>query len=146
MDKAKADKAGDDDAFSGDNAAVTSQVIGIFYDVANELGHGFVESVYRRSMFIALGQAGLRVEQEVAVPVSFRNMNVGIFHADLIVEGKVILELKVAEDVVKAFELQLLNYLRATTLETGLILAFGQRAKLKRIVMSNSRKPNLNLS
>jgi len=94
-------------------------------------------------MLIALSQAGLRVGQEVAVPVSFRNINVGTFHADLVVEGKIILELKVAEDLVKAFELQLLNYLRATTMEIGLILASGQRAKFRRVVMSNERKPNL---
>jgi GxxExxY protein len=94
------DKTKEHDEFREEHAALTAQIIGVFYEVANELGHGFVESVYRRSMFIALGQAGLRVEQEVAVPVSFRNMNVGLFHADLIVEGKVILELKVAEDVV----------------------------------------------
>ena len=129
--------------FREQHAALTAQIIGVFYQVANELGYGFVESVYRRSLLIALAHAGLKVEEEVAVPVSFRNQVVGIFHADLIVENTVILELKVAEEISKPFELQLLNYLRGSAIEIGLVFAFGQRAKFRRVVMSNDRKPNL---
>lgn len=125
------------------HAATTERIIGAFYEVSNELGYGFVESVYRRSLLIALTEAGLRVEEEVAIPVSFRNKPVGIFHADLVVENTVILELKVAEEITKSFELQLLNYLRGSVMEIGLVLAFGQRAKFRRVVMSNDRKPNL---
>ena len=134
---------GNTDEFHEQHAALTARIIGVFYEVANELGYGFVESVYRRSLFIALTQSSLEVQQEVPVQVSFRNRNVGTFHADLIVENMVILELKVAEEITKPFELQLLNYLRATPMEVGLILAFGQRAKFRRVVMSNDRKPNL---
>lgn len=133
----------DDVGFREQHAELTAQIIGVFYDVANELGYGFVESVYRRSMLIALAQSGLHVQEEVPVPVSFRGNDVGKFHADLIVANTVVLELKVAEEITKPFEAQLLHYLRATPMEIGLILAFGQRAKFRRVVMSNTRKPNL---
>jgi GxxExxY protein len=77
--------------FSGRNDPLTERIIGVFYEVYNELGFGFLESVYRESMRIALGQAGLPVEAEVAVPVSFRGRLVGTFRADLVVDGRVVM-------------------------------------------------------
>jgi GxxExxY protein len=84
----------------------------VFYEVYNELGFGFLESVYREAMRIALEQAGLLVEAEVAVPVSFRGRPVGVFRADLVVDGRVVIELKTAESINKAHEAQVLHYLR----------------------------------
>jgi GxxExxY protein len=78
----------------GKHAALTERVIGVFYEVYNELGFGFLESVYREAMRIALTQVGLQVKTEVPVPVSFRGVVVGIFRADLIVNDCLLVELK----------------------------------------------------
>jgi GxxExxY protein len=119
---------------------LTEKIIGVFYEVYNELGFGFLESVYREAMRIALGQAGLPVEVEVLVPVSFRGSLVGVFRADLVVDGRVVIELKTAESISKAHEAQVLHYLRASTMEIGLVMNFGPDAKFRRIVMQNVRK------
>jgi GxxExxY protein len=126
--------------FSGSNDPLTEKIIGVFYEVYNELGFGFLESVYRETMRIALGQAGLPVEVEVSVPVSFRGSLVGVFRADLVVDGRVVIELKTAESISKAHEAQVLHYLRASTMEIGLVMNFGPDAKFRRIVMQNVRK------
>jgi GxxExxY protein len=81
----------------GKHDDLTERVIGVFYDVYNELGYGFLESVYREAMGLALTQSGLRVETEVPVPVSFRGVVVGIFRADLVVNGCLLVELKAVE-------------------------------------------------
>lgn len=119
---------------------MTKKIIGIFYEVFNELGYGFAETVYCRAMAIALSQAGLEVGTEVAVPVSFRGELVGVFRCDLMVERKVILELKIAEQISKAYEAQLLHYLKASPIEVGLILSFGEVPKTRRLEFRNERK------
>jgi len=119
---------------------LTEKIIGVFYDVYNELGHGFLESVYRDSMRIALEQAGLRCDSEVAVPVWFRGQDVGQFRTDLIVEGLVILELKTAASIDRSHEAQLYNYLRATEVEVGLLFNFGKHPEFCRVVFSNEEK------
>ncbi len=129
--------------FSGKHAELTRQIIGVFFAVARELGHGFNESVYRRSMMIGLEECGLRVQEEVAIPVSFHGKHVGTFFADLVVEGKVVLELKRAESIERVFEAQLLHYLRSSRMEVGLVLVFGEKARFKRLSMDNERKPEL---
>src|ERR1700733_14531433 len=116
-------------AFVGTEDALTEKIIGVFYSVFNELGYGFVESVYCRAMAIALDESGLQVVLEFPVPVSFHGQVVGAFRADLLVERKIILELKTADQISKAHEAQLLHYLRASDVEIGLILNFGQMAK-----------------
>src|SRR5262245_47646772 len=122
------------------HAALTELIIGVFYSVYNELGFGFLESVYRKALHMALVEKGLRVEAEVPVPVFFRGVNVGDFRADLVVNQCVLLELKTAETIVIAHEAQLLNYLRATALEIGLILNFGPKAQVRRLLFDNDRK------
>jgi GxxExxY protein len=122
------------------HSELTDTVIGVFYEVYNELGFGFLESVYRNSLRHALLDKGLSVEQEVAVSVFFRGHNVGDFRADLVVNGTILLELKTAEQIVAAHESQVLNYLRSTALELGLILNFGPRPQLRRLLLDNSRK------
>jgi GxxExxY protein len=119
---------------------VTEKVIGVFYDVYNELGHGFLESVYHSAMLIALGQSGLRVSSLVKIPVFFRDRLIGDFIADILVEEKVILELKAVSELTPAHEAQLLNYLKATTIEIGLLLNFGPKPKVKRMAFANDRK------
>ena len=119
---------------------LTDKIIGLFYDVYNELGHGFLESDYERSMALALIEAGSNVECQVPVCVWFRHQRVGDFRADLLVDGKVLLELKAARSIDEAHEKQLLHYLRATEIEVGLLLNFGIRPQFRRLVYENERK------
>ena len=122
------------------HSELTELVIGVFYDVYNELGFGFLESVYRNSLRLALLEKGLNVESEVSVSVYFRGVSVGDFRADLLVNGVILLELKTAEKIIPAHEAQVLNYLRSTKLELGLILNFGPRPQVRRLLLDNSRK------
>lgn len=120
---------------------LTEKIIGIYYDVYNEVGHGFLESVYRNCMQIALAEAGLSVKREFPVPVWFRNHEVGQFRADLLVENLVLLELKAVQSLDRSHEAQILNYLRATELEIGLLLNFGgTKPQFRRIVFENEKK------
>ena len=119
---------------------LTDKIIGTFYEVYNELGFGFLESVYEEAMIIALEAKGLKVEQQVPVPVWFRGRKVGSFEADLVVNTLVIIELKAAKAISERHIAQLLNYLRATEIEVGLVLNFGQRAEFRRQVFGNGRK------
>ena len=120
---------------------LTERILKVFYRVYNDLGFGFLEVVYARAMTVALQEEGLRVETQVELPVSYRGHLLGIFRADAVVEGKVLLEYKVAEQISKAHEAQVTNYLRATTLEVGLVLNFGASPKARRIEFLNARKP-----
>jgi GxxExxY protein len=122
------------------HSELTETIIGVFFDVYNELGFGFLESVYRTSLQFALREKNLKVDAEVAVPVFFRGINVGDFRADLVVNDCVLLELKTAETIIIAHEAQVLNYLRATALEIGLILNFGPKAQVRRLLFDNDRK------
>ena len=124
----------------GKHDALTERVIGVFYDVYNELGYGFLESVYREAMRLALTQAGLSVKTEVPVPVSFRGVVVGIFRADLIVGDCLLVELKAVEQMVRQHESQTMHYLRATSIEVALLMNFGTQPRFKRIVMDNELK------
>lgn len=118
----------------------TEKIIGAFYDVYNELGFGFCETVYHKAMLIALADAGLAVETQVNLPVYFRGHLVGDFFADILVERAVILELKAVDDLAPAHGSQLLNYLKASSAEVGLLINFGPRPKFKRLVFDNERK------
>ncbi len=119
---------------------LTEQIIGVFYGVYNELGYGFLESVYRESMRLALTEAALRVGVEVAIPVSFKGHLVGQFKADMLVENSVLLELKSARVLDRSHEAQLLHYLKATNIEVGLLLNFGIRPQFRRLLFDNERK------
>jgi GxxExxY protein len=104
---------------------LTGQIIGVFFEVANELGHGFLESVYERALLIALADRGLRAEAQVPLQVQFRGRVVGDFSADIVVEDTVILELKAAKALLPEHQAQLINYLNATGMEVGLVVNFG---------------------
>ena len=131
--------------FSGANDPLTERIIRVFYEVYNEFGFGFLESVYREAMRIALGEAGFRVEVEVPVPVSFRGIWVGVFRADIVVDGSIIVELKTAESISKAHEAQVLHYLRASEMEIGLVMNFGPVARVRRIEMRKNRKTRMSM-
>jgi GxxExxY protein len=119
---------------------LTEKIIGVFYDVYNELGHGFLESTYAEALTVALEEIGLGAAREVPVPVWFRGRKVGQYYADLIVDGVVLLELKAARTLESAHEAQLLHYLRATDIEVGLLLNFGLRPQFRRLLFDNARK------
>lgn len=124
------------------HSELTENVIGIFYEVYNELGHGFLESVYEEAISIALAAHGVFFQRQVAIPVWFRSRQIGDFRADLLVDNKVIVELKVGRAIESAWEKQLLNYLRATQVEVGLLLNFGPAPQFRRLVFENERKTN----
>ncbi len=112
----------------------------MFYNVYNELGHGFLESVYENAMTLALREAGLDARQQTSVTVYFRGQIVGDFRADLLVDNAVIVELKAAKSLDSTHEAQLLNYLRATDLEVDLLMNFGPKSEFKRLAFDNERK------
>lgn len=113
---------------------VFREIIGAFFDVYNDVGCRFVESVYQRAMPVALKERGVNVEREVPLRVMFRGETVGDFRADLIVEGRVLVEITAAEKLIHVHELQLINYLRATGLRVGLLLNCGPRATFRRLM------------
>lgn len=119
---------------------ITDKIIRAFYEVYNELGHGFLESVYERSLEIALNSLDLRVSRQIQIPVWFRGKPVGDFTADLLIEDCVLLELKAARCLDSSHQAQLLNYLRATEIEIGLLLNFGLKPEFKRLIFDNPRK------
>ena len=124
--------------------ALTGKVIGVFFDVYNELGHGFLESVYEKSLEIALTSIGVKARRKIDIPVRFRGRRVGEFEADMLVEGCLLIELKAVRELAAAHEAQLLYYLRATDIELGLLLNFGVKPQFKRMLFDNSRKVTQN--
>ena len=122
------------------HGGLTEKIIGVFFEVYNELGQGFLESVYKAAMLLALREAGLWVESQGQIPVWFRVQRIGDFRADMVVEGIVILDLKASRATEPAHEAQLLNYLRATPMEVGLLLNFGPKPTFKRMAFANERK------
>src|SRR5438309_12039397 len=119
---------------------ITDKIIKVFYEVYNELGHGFLDSVYERSLEIALNSLGLKVCRQIQIPVWFRGKPVGDFTADMLVADCVLLELKAARVLDASHEAQLLNYLRATEIEVGLLLNFGLKPEFNRLMFDNPRK------
>ena len=119
---------------------LTRKIIGVFYEVYNELAPGFLESVYQKSLGIALQSARLHACWPVVIPVWFRGQQVGRFEGDMLVERSVLLELKAVRTLDGSHQAQLLNYLRATDVEVGLLLNFGPKPEFKRLLFDNSRK------
>jgi GxxExxY protein len=119
---------------------LTDVIIKTFYEVYNELGCGFLEKVYQNSLYLELKNKGYNVEAQKRINVYYKGTEVGEYFADLIVENAVILELKAADAIVQDFENQILNYLRATDCEVGLLLNFGKKPEFKRKIYENNRK------
>lgn len=116
------------------------EIVGVFYAVYNELGYGFLEAVYDEALFIALTEAGFSAARQVATLIWFRGRTIGHYKADLVVNSAVLLELKAVQAIDSSHKAQVLNYLRATELEVGLLLNFGPKPDFKRFVFENSRK------
>ncbi len=122
---------------------ITERIIKAFYTVYNTLGYGFLEKVYRNALAIELRKLGLEVIQEARITVYYEGEVVGEYFADLLVAGVVVVELKAVEKLLEEHEAQLLNYLKATPYEVGLLLNFGPQPEIRRKAFDNSRKGSL---
>ena len=125
---------------------LTDQVIGVFYSVYNELGHGFLESVYENAFAAALRESGLQVVQQAPIDVRFRNTIVGEFKADILIEGRLIIELKAVSQLSPIHEVQLVNYLKATGIPVGLLFNFGPKPQFKRRIFELHSNPRSSAS
>ena len=119
---------------------LSNKIIKAFYNVYNDLGYGFLEKVYENAMLLELRKMSLTCEKQKPIKVNYQNTIVGEYFADIIVDNKIILELKAAENLCLEHELQLINYLKATNIEIGLLLNFGKEPQFKRKIFTNDRK------
>jgi GxxExxY protein len=119
---------------------LTGEIINRFYKVYNVLGYGFLEKVYEKALKYELEKAGFQVDPQKPINVFYETELVGEYFADLLVENKVIIELKASEKICEKHENQLVNYLKATDIEVGLLLNFGEKPEIKRKIFTNSRK------
>lgn len=119
---------------------ITSEVIRAFYKVYNTLGYGFLEKVYENALAYELGSRGFAVRQQMPIRVYYEGQLVGDYYADLVVGGAVIVELKAADALHPDHEAQLLNYLKATDIEVGLLANFGPKPTFVRKVFTNDLK------
>ena len=119
---------------------ITSSILQIFYNVYNELGYGFLEKVYQNALFYELDANGFKVEAQKKIKVFYKEIEVGEYYADIIVNDLIILELKASECLVEAYEFQLINYLKSTDIEVGLLLNFGKKPEFIRKVYQNYKK------
>ena len=119
---------------------LTERIIGVYYDVYAELGHGFLERICQRAFVMALREAGLEVVEHVPFAVTFRGCTLGEFFADVVVNGLVLVEVKAASNLHPWDEAQALNYLRASPLEVALLFNFGPKREYRRRILTNDRK------
>ncbi len=122
------------------HANLTEKIIRAFFKVNNTLGYGFLEKVYENAMVIELIKMGCNVRQQQNIKVYYETEEVGDYYADLLIDDLVIIELKAAESLCEEHEAQLINYLKATKMEIGLLLNFGKKAEFKRKIFTNDRK------
>ncbi len=122
------------------HSEITEKIIKAFYNVYNTLGFGFLEKVYENSMKIELMKMGMKVESQKNIKVHYLGYEVGDYFADLVVNSLEIVELKAAESLCEEHEAQLINYLKATNIEVGLLLNFGKKAELRRKIFMNENK------
>ena len=123
------------------HSEITSEILHAFFKrVYHQLGYGFLEKVYENAMAIELQKMGLDVKQQAQIDVYYAGQAVGKYMADLIVEDAVLIEIKASRQILKEHEAQLLNYLRATPYEVGLLINFGPRPEFRRKAFDNDRK------
>ncbi len=120
------------------HSELTEKIIKAFYKVYNTLGYGFLEKVYENALFIELESIGFNIKKQEPIKVYYEGKEVGVYFADLIVNNTIIIELKATEYLIEENESQLINYLKATEMEVGLLLNFGKKPEVKRKVYSNN--------
>lgn len=123
--------------------SITEAILKVYYEVYNELGFGFLEKVYQNAMYLELKSRGFKVEAQKQIKVYFKKQLVGEYYSDLLVEDKVIIELKATELLMNVHVAQIMNYLKATPIEVGMLLNFGEEPEFKRLIYTNNRKINL---
>jgi GxxExxY protein len=119
---------------------LTGKIIGAFYAVYNTLGHGFLEKVYENALVLELRKQGMLAEQQKRIDVFYEGQRVGEYFADIVVDECVVLELKAAEAIAPEHEAQLINYLKGTSLEVGLLLNFGPKPQFVKRIFTNDQK------
>lgn len=119
---------------------LTDKIIQVFLKVYRELGYGFLEKVYHNAMLIELGFQGFNCQSQQKINVFYQGREIGEYYSDIIVNSLIILELKASEVLVEANENQLINYLRATQFEVGLLFNFGKNPEIRRKIFTNDRK------
>jgi GxxExxY protein len=119
---------------------LTEKIIGIFYEVYSKLGYGFLEKVYENALMIEFRRAGIKAEAQFPISVKYDGQSIGEYTADILVEDKLIVELKAVKPLLADHEAQLLNYLKATEIEVGLLLNFGPKPEIRRRAFDNKRK------
>ncbi|NUO78524.1 GxxExxY protein [candidate division KSB1 bacterium] len=125
------------------HSALTELIINAFYNVYNTLGYGFLEKVYANAMLIELHRLGLNARKEFSIRIYYQDELVGEYFADLLVSDLIIVELKAVQALAEEHEAQLLNYLKSTRYEVGLLLNFGPKPQIKRKAYDNENKGNL---
>ena len=118
----------------------TAVILNSFYAVYNILGFGFLEKVYEKALLNELTSRGLICSRQVPIAVYYKDSIVGEYYADIVVNNEIIIELKAVERLVIEHELQLINYLKTTQIEVGLLLNFGKEPQVKRKIYTNDRK------
>jgi len=119
---------------------ITDKALKAYYNVYNRLGFGFLEKVYENAMLLEFAEINVYCERQKPIKVYYKDKIVGEYYADIMIENKVVLELKAAEALAEAHELQLINYLKATELEVGLLLNFGRKPAFFRKIFTNDKK------
>lgn len=122
---------------------ITDKIIKVYYNVYNQLGYGFLEKVYEHALMIEIQKLGLECKNQFPIKVFYDLKNVGEYFADILVNDLIIVELKTAENLCSEHECQLINYLKATNLEEGLLLNFGKTPQFKRKVLTNEFKNHI---
>ena len=120
--------------------SLTDKIIKVFYRVYNGLGYGFLEKVYENAMMIEFRKEGVAADAQIPIKVHYEDEIVGEYFADILVDQKVIIEIKSSKNLTHENEAQLLNYLKATEIEVGLLVNFGPEPQIKRKVFDNQRK------
>jgi GxxExxY protein len=123
----------------------SKSILKVFYDIYNQLGYGFLEKIYQNAMYFELKSQGYKVEAQKQIKVYFKDQLVGEYYADLVIDDVIIIELKACEYLLNSHIAQLMNYLKSTKMEVGLLLNFGESPEFKRLIYTNNRKQNLML-
>lgn len=121
----------------------TEKIIKCFYETYNVLGYGFLEKVYENALIKELTANGFECKSQEKIFVNYKGDKVGEYYADILVDNEIILELKVTELLCEEHEYQLINYLKATNIELGLLLNFGKKPEIRRKIFTNDRKNHL---
>lgn len=129
--------------FDGKHSELTGKILGAFFQLHKEFGYGFSEKVYQTALALLLEEFGMRVQQQLPLRVYFHGKVVGEYIADMLINDVVLLELKAVEKLTFAHDARLLNYLKATEIEVGLLLNFGPQAEFHRKIYDNARKGSL---